>query len=583
MKFYTNNRETRLFGLLIVLLALLISISAAPVSSLAKIEATVAKYNEVDAKPAAVEKDDAVDAKPATVEIDDEIDAEPAAIEKDVEVGAEPAPVEKDDAVDAKPAPVEKDVELEAEPAEAAADAEDEDEDEEEDEEDDEDDEDDEDEEITFDYVGALSFENLIDLNSNQKFSGIFKKNEIRHNMKIQYGTENIYVKLNSNFYVTPYVFSNSVNSEYLYSEETRLAHNLRLSGKGAEINFRELFFNYAAADSFIRIRAGNQVYGWGSADIFNPTSYFNRLDLREIIFKDEDELGQGVPSISTLILADSFSVELVCVPFQLPILLAAPGNFWEIQYRPGPFKVVIDNEDYIDPALSFGGKFATSFMKADLSLSYYNGLDNEAVLRPYKVVLEDGEPVTIVARDEYYRVNKLGFAATRPFGKLTLQGETAVTFDKCVLKEQSYSLDTEFPYAVQRSPFISYSLGFNYSISYHDGDTLLTMEWTQGRYFKGSIENPVFTDVLAVVLSDTFFDGSLKASFGMMFNLNAKIADAFELRVEGFALMPSIAYDFQNGVDCGLSFVYINGAQDSLLSYFDDYKILTLKVTYEY
>ncbi len=66
----------------------------------------------------------------------------------------------------------------------------------------------------------------------------------------------------------------------------------------------------------------------------------------------------------------------------------------------------------------------------------------------------------------------------------------------------------------------------------------------------------PLMT-VLTVMLTDTFF--------------------------EGFILMPAAGYDFKNGIECALSFTYISGEDGSLLTYFNDKKIITLRISYEY
>ncbi|MEZ4565798.1 MAG: DUF1302 family protein [Desulfobacterales bacterium] len=62
---------------------------------------------------------------------------------------------------------------------------------------------------------------------------------------------------------------------------------------------FRELYYNWSREK--FRVRMGNQVIAWGTADFLNSTSYFNPSDLRELLFKDEDQVALPVPAVSGL------------------------------------------------------------------------------------------------------------------------------------------------------------------------------------------------------------------------------------------------------------------------------------------
>jgi len=146
-------------------------------------------------------------------------------------------------------------------------------------------------------FEGFLEMENLFNAHKDQSFDDAVIKNEIRGKFKIRYGTDNAHVFLSPDLYLSCAVFQSESDKTCAYNDDFDVARNMRISDRGYEASLNEGYVHYG--NSRARVRVGNQIYGWGTADVFNPTSYFNPYDMRETFFKDDDELKLGVPSIS--------------------------------------------------------------------------------------------------------------------------------------------------------------------------------------------------------------------------------------------------------------------------------------------
>jgi len=222
-----------------------------------------------------------------------------------------------------------------------------------------------------------------------------------------------------------------------------------------------------------------------------------------------------------------------------------------------------------------------------DISLSAYHGPDTQPVIRPYHTDLTPGKPVGIVVRPEYHIVDYIGadFSMTR--GDFVISGETAVSPDKTgtLKQDTSDAVNIVFPYPLKRSPYFSYSLGFNYFIPMekfipgHSGDALFTMEWFQARYTDPDISAPEITDILTTRFQDDYLDGRIHLS----------LTGIFETRRGGAILWPQVGYDFKNGykLECGYASISGSGndtfESDSLLRYFKDNDFIQVTLRYAY
>ncbi|HOP64225.1 MAG TPA: hypothetical protein PK358_07075 [Spirochaetota bacterium] len=428
----------------------------------------------------------------------------------------------------------------------------------------------------TLDITGFVENENIISTYTEQESAEISKKNEIRNNLKIRYGTEYFYLKIVSDQYVT----AAPVNEEYRYSDSLSLGRNGRVSGEFYEINPRELYFN--ASFSRFRVRAGNQIYGWGTADVFNPTSYFNPYDLRELVFKDDNELKSGVPSLSTLVFLGDCTLELVYVPVHIPSLFAEQDDYWAFHYREGPFPVYVKNSEGMElsPGNSgYGARFGGTFSGIDSSVSGYYGPDRDPLLRPYRTVVEPNEPVSIEVVPEYYKTLYVGGDISMKFDRFTVQGEVSFSPNKKAVVDQSYTIDMDLPFVVTETKALSYSAGFNYYIPVsqfikgHEGTAVFTAEWMQTVYYKEGLMKPFLTDILSCRVEDAYLGDRLKPSVTVVYDTAKK----------GLAVMPKVKWDFQNGFSVDVSYCYIRGRDGSVIGYFRDNDFISLRGRYAF
>ncbi len=430
---------------------------------------------------------------------------------------------------------------------------------------------------FVFKSNGFIEIEDFLSTYTRQETSTINKKSEVRTNLKIKYGTDSFYLVSNSNLYFAPVFIDDSINETYIYSGKPEIGRNGRLSNKYTELDFRELYFNFGFSN--FRLRAGNQIFGWGTADVFNPTSYFNPYDLREFLFRDDDELRVGIPALSAMFFLNNYTLEFVFTPLHVPLRLADQGNFWAIRYKEGPFPVFVDEAEELEIApenFAYGARLSRSTVGVDLSLSIFHGPDRDPVFRPLKTEITFPYP-SIIVSPEHHVVTMVGADFSTDLDRFVLQGEVSYTHDKVGVVDQEYSILTKFPFDVKHSHFLSYSAGLNYFIPInrlfenHEGETILTLEWYQSRYFDSSIQEPFITDLLTVKIQDSFFSS----------RLHLMVSCIIDVSENGLIIWPKAEYDFQNGLKISVQYADIRGNEGSIFKYFENNDLVMLKVHY--
>jgi len=434
---------------------------------------------------------------------------------------------------------------------------------------------------------GFIEFENFISTYPDQDFTDALKKNEIRNRLEMRYGTENLYLFTASDLYLNPDLFDNDRPNDYRYSSESDVSRNLRITSSRFELSFNELYLNVGHEN--LRLRIGNQIYGWGTADVFNPTSYFNALDFREFFFRDDDEQKEGVPSLSAMIFPDDYTVEIVVAFVHIPMRFAPRGNYWSLDMGGTLYDLNMMESDGMDIELKnigLGARVSTIFYENDISLSGYHGPDREPVLLPYSISFPPNQPISIDIQPQYHVINMLGIDFSKTVGDFVFQFEAAYSPDKMNFVEQNLdSLDQiELPFESRKSHYISYAAGFNYFVPLHrliedhEGETVFTFDWFQSKFFDSELFRPYFTDLLTLRLEDSFWDGRLKTSFTFM----------YEAGNRGSIFWPEIGYDFQNGFSVELAYAAIDGNPgggqlEPAFYYFRKNDIVIIEMRYEY
>jgi len=441
-----------------------------------------------------------------------------------------------------------------------------------------------------FTYSGFIEFETFLNTGTGQSFKDKNKKNEIRNRLQMRYGTDNLYLFSVSSMYLFQTYLNNRADDHYSYSKKERVSRNLRLSSQEAELSFDELYLNYGSGN--FRLRAGNQIYGWGTADAFNPTSYFNPSDMREILFRDDDENKAGVPSLSGMFFLGDYTLETVFVPVHIPPIMAPEGNFWALSTNSFLLPVVVDGPEQLGVDIDnvgYGARLSSSRGGVDMSVSGYRGPDKDQLFLPYEIVYQ-GTAAVLKIRPQASIVTMFGFDISATLGGFVVQFEAAYSPDKVGIVEQKVTSLADLPvltlpFETDRAHYVSYAAGFNYFIPMdaliegHAGDAVFTFEWFKAQYLEGGLYAPSITDIVSCKFEDSYFDGRVKTT----------VKGIFETKHGGKIFWPEIGYDFQNGflVEVGYAAIWGDGGSscesDSIFYYFRDNDLLMAKVRYRY
>jgi len=434
-----------------------------------------------------------------------------------------------------------------------------------------------------FTFSGFAEFENFFNTYTNQNFSSANKKSELRLNLKMKYGLENIYIYSVTDLYFNPSF--GDLYRDYAYEDDPVFSRNGRFSTRPFEVKFKELYVNWM--HDFFRIRAGNQVYAWGTADANNPTSYFNPSDTREVFFKSGDEMARGVPSLSAMFFYGDYSFEAVFVPVHIQSLIPAMGNFWESDPETGYYSAIVGESEGLDVRpgnFSYGARMSASISGYDFSVSAFHGPEKSPLLRPWDSVADPRGPIPFLAEPEYFSVTMIGFDFTTSIDKFVFQAEAAYSPDKKGIIEITGNDLTDpdnWPWPVVESHYFSYSIGFNYFvpldslIESHPGNMVFTLEWTQSVYFDSRIKSPFLSDTIITRIEDSLLEDRLKPSFSLVWSV----------KNFGYMLMPGIDWDFQNGFTVTAAYGIIEDGRDSdsIYGYYKNNDILIFRVKYEF
>jgi hypothetical protein len=440
--------------------------------------------------------------------------------------------------------------------------------------------------EFTWNLKTAL--ENYINTELDQDFIDANKKNEVSARLELQYGISDEYIFSVTDAYFFPTFLNDKIGDTYHYSHESKTQRNLRISSQDSEIIFRELYINVMRGK--YRIRVGNQIFAWGTADFMNSTSYINPVDFRELLFKDQDDLRLGVPSCSGMIFFDGFTAELVFVPVHTASPYPLTGNFWAAKTVEDEYPLIFDDPQEMDSTsknFGYATRIASTYEGMDFSVSGYHGPDREQVLVPYGTVIQENQPISIIVQPQSFIVDFVGGDFSWTYEDFVVQIEAAYSPNKSgfIDQDSDYPQNITFPYDTEKTDFCSYSLGFNYFIPMqkfidgHGGESLFTVEWYQAKYFDDAIFPPFITDFVTSRYQDSFFDDRVQIS----------LTNVLETRDNGIIWWPQVTYDFQNGFKIELAYISIDGNgegdvdEDSIFYYYKDNDFIMVNFRYAF
>jgi hypothetical protein len=435
------------------------------------------------------------------------------------------------------------------------------------------------------------------------------QKREIQNHLEVSFGPENINVYAAANQYYQVNFGTETSGPAYHYADETTFARNLAVYAPEYELNFNELYFHYSRNN--VRLRAGNQLYRWGTADGLNPTAYFNPVDIRELFFRHDEEARLGIPSLSGLFFSSDFTLELVLAPLHVPHPAMPRGNFWSIDLATPLYVVYFEKPEALPISLAnagFGARLSGHLFGGDFAVSAFHGPDKEPVYLPVWLAKEADQPAVIGVASRTFVISMLGLDFSRSFNDFVIQFEAAYSPQKYGLPdypnlgnlvnqpwlaewadntalESALSAKMKLPLAPIGSEFLSFSLGFNYFLPLHAGLTgqkglsILTVEWFQSKFFNEYMAKSLATDLLILKYSDSFFHG----------RINTTLSVFFEAAGSGTILWPQVSYNFDHGFGLTLAYAAIsagkpgNSITQSEFYYFQSNDIFMLELCYSY
>ena len=436
-----------------------------------------------------------------------------------------------------------------------------------------------------FTIEGLIEFESFINTDPDQQSSEAEKKSEVRGSLKLRQGNDRFHLFCRSDFYLyTPF----NGDENYHYSRESKIFRSFKYASDNTEVTFNELYMNFGTEK--FRIRMGNQIFGWGTGDAFNPTSYFNPTDMREMFFKDDDQLKQGVPAISGMFFGNNFTLETVVVPLHTPGHIATGNDYWSLNLDNYTIPLILNEPEQLEATASnvgTGARATTTIGPGDFSLSVYHGPDKDPAYQATETLLSDNNAVSVIVNPFYGKLSMVGMDCSITYDKFVFQIEAAYSPNKTGVEKQSNSSvsNVQFPYTLKKKDFLSFAAGFNYFIPLdslleeHEGETVLTVELFHADFPDDNISNPLLSEIALVRLQDSFFKS----------HLNLSVTGIFDLKNNGRLIWPKIEYDFLNGFSTELAFADIKGEAssdnqtESVFYYLRKNDFITLKVRYEF
>ena len=221
--------------------------------------------------------------------------------------------------------------------------------------------------------------------------------------------------------------------------------------------------FYIALAIDWFEVRAGYQIFSWGTGDLINPTNNLNPID-----FSDPFD-SRRIPVFATAITLDFdfISLELVSIPtFTRSRLPLRNRRFDALRESPLPVLSPEDPEQEVQNA-QWAGRAAGHFGGFDVSLSGFTGFDDLPTAR----LLVIQQPVQALVIDPVYeRIHILGADFATTLGVFGAEGRLGEVLGGIQLHGEAAHFFSE---GRTRDDVLQYVIGINYQfvdlIAEHD------------------------------------------------------------------------------------------------------------------
>ncbi len=379
----------------------------------------------------------------------------------------------------------------------------------------------------------------------------LFNKVEAHGYLDLRVGTDTIHARGAVHAYLYP------AGNESSYLKNRVLAN--------------ELYLRWLTEHTDLKI--GTQTVKWGTVDAINPTSYFTPLDLRELLFKDDDEIALGVHAVSFSVLFSDFSLQLVFAPIASATLLPGTSSPWYVKL-PKRYHVPL-HYHYRAPRIPasganmcYGGRFSGTVSIVDFSFSAYRGIDRDVLLFPVADI--SGRMPTVYVTPKYRNLTCLGFDLAVAVEDVTLQAEAAYSFNKNAvtapdLRRASFA-------GIEATHYLNMAAGLNWLIDGEDFN--ITLEFNKSIYLvrPHRFIDPLISDIFIARIEKKFLNGSLYFRLQGIMSLDLDVL-----------VMPLAGYDFRNGLALEAEGGIFAGRHDTLFGSYNTRDILRVRARYSF
>lgn len=387
------------------------------------------------------------------------------------------------------------------------------------------------------------------------------------------------HIKLNVSANIGPLSFNSTIHS-YGYPDEGAVTKE----GYDEKMIITEGYISYTG--EHIDIKAGRQMIKWGTADSVNPTSYFNPIDLSEMLLKGADEIFIGVYALQGTLLWGNSSLKMVVTPSHTKPILPEENAPWHLGWTPVP----VDLTNLMDMEISLpvtrrkkseslkgsknigtGFRFASNLTGMDYSFSMYHGPDRDVILKPERYIdIQNPDTSTVIMKPVYDSITSAGGDFALSSGNITWQMEASYTFDKPAVPDPFKQEITDE--GIKKTGFLLYAVG---GTLITDSDYTIIFEYIDSFYTKEEEKfiAPFFQNIISLNTMKTICSGSL--------NLNLMLL--YDPAEHGALILPEIGWDFQNGACITLAAAIFEGNKSSLFGSYDDKDLISLSFKYHF